>query len=298
MDAGNHSGVPPPENRVPEPRALPRMAAMLPAALASLRRKPEAGAQQPLRASFRLAGVAPAAVARYRRLVGEGCDGLPLTYFYLLAQRAQLAVMVADGYPYAVPGMVHVGNALRRHQPPQADRPYSVGVAVDFRTDEQQREWAAFEVAFEQNGRLVASCHSDYLARRPPQRRAAAAGESGVLPGPDGGRQDWTFDARAGWRYAGVSGDYNPIHLSGWMARLFGFRRPIVQGMYAQARAAAVIERDAQRPLTEISVRFRRPLSLPGHALLSWDRDGAQGRFALQSPDGGTLHLYGRYETA
>ena len=45
-------------------------------------------------------------------------------------------------------------------------------------------------------------------------------------------------------------------------------------------------------------MRFRRPLSLPGRALLSWDRDGAQGRFALQSPDGGTLHLYGRYETA
>ena len=222
MDAGNHSGVPPPENRVPEPRALPRMAAMLPAALASLRRRPEAGAQQPLRASFRLAGVAPAAVARYRRLVGEGCDGLPLTYFYLLAQRAQLAVMVADGYPYAVPGMVHVGNALRRHQPPQADRPYSVGVAVDFRTDEQQREWAAVEVAFEQNGRLVASCHSDYRAvrrsgERRPQARAGccrgptAAGKTGrSTHAPAGATRacpatTTRFTCPAGWRGCSAS---------------------------------------------------------------------------------------------
>lgn len=304
MNSSDHFAVSPaPENGAvaQPPRALPGMTALLPAALASLRRRPRSGTGRPLRASFRLAGMAPTAVAAYRGLIGDTSGGLPLTYFYLLAQRAQLAMMVADAYPYAVPGMVHVGNTLRLHEAPRLDRPYSIGVVADFHADEQQREWVRFELAFEQNGRLIASCLSDYLARRPPPRRGAAASERTErpeLPARDGSEQLWSFDAHAGWRYARVSGDYNPIHLSGWMARLFGFRRPIVQGMYALARAAAAIEQDVQRPLAAVAVRFRRPLALPGSALLRWDRHGGQGCFALQSQDGETLHLHGSYETA
>ena len=72
-----------------------------------------------------------------------------------------------------------------------------------------------------------------------------------------------------GRRYAAVSGDYNPFHLHGLLARLFGFRRPIAHGMWTLARAMAWLE--DQRALPErhrVQVDFKRPLLMPGRVAL------------------------------
>ena len=71
------------------------------------------------------------------------------------------------------------------------------------------------------------------------------------------------FAANFGRRYARVSGDYNPIHLAGWLARPFGFRRAIAHGVGSMARVDAEIGRRAGTPTRELTVRFRRPVELP-----------------------------------
>ena len=65
-----------------------------------------------------------------------------------------------------------------------------------------------------------------------------------VVPG-----QRWRLAPDLGRRYAAVSGDFNPIHLSPATSRLFGFRRPIIHGMWTHARALAGLGRvpDAYR---------------------------------------------------
>ena len=47
---------------------------------------------------------------------------------------------------------------------------------------------------------------------------------------------DWTLDGGLGRRYAAVSGDRNPIHMHDLSAKLFGFPRAIVHGMWTKAR--------------------------------------------------------------
>lgn len=309
MDLLNVSGSEPQGDRLAEiseaspwwplPLPLPSMPAMLPAALATLRRRGGAATPDGFAASYRLPAPTAAQLAVYARVVGAAADGaaIPLGYFYLLAQRAQLALMLDRRYRYAVPGMIHVGNAMALHEAPQADRPLRIVAAVEVAQPEPGRETARFDVVFEQNGIRVASCVSDYLARRPrgPARGRGAASEPLPLP-LAAAREDWRLGAMAGWRYARVSGDYNPIHLSALLARLFGFRQAIAQGMYCAGRAAAAIEADAGRPLSALTVRFRRPVALPAQLTLRWlDRDG-RGHFALESADAGTLHLDGRYE--
>ena len=49
-----------------------------------------------------------------------------------------------------------------------------------------------------------------------------------------------------GRRYAGVSGDPNPIHMYAVTARLFGFKSAIAHGMWSYARVLAAL--GAQRP--------------------------------------------------
>jgi hypothetical protein len=43
------------------------------------------------------------------------------------------------------------------------------------------------------------------------------------------------FPLGIGRRYAHISGDYNPIHLTRWTAKLMGFKQAIAHGMYSKA---------------------------------------------------------------
>jgi acyl dehydratase len=57
-----------------------------------------------------------------------------------------------------------------------------------------------------------------------------------------------------------VTGDYNPIHVSRLLARLFGFRRDLVHGMWGLARATAGLEELADDGPVRVDVAFKGPL--------------------------------------
>lgn len=77
----------------------------------------------------------------------------------------------------------------------------------------------------------------------------------------------WALDAGTGRRYAAISGDRNPIHLSALTAKAFGFPRAIAHGMYTAARALA--ESGAGRGAVEWTVVFAKPVLLPGVVAVS-----------------------------
>lgn len=73
-------------------------------------------------------------------------------------------------------------------------------------------------------------------------------------------RATWDLPGTLGRRYARVSGDWNPIHLSSLTARPFGYRRPIAHGMWTLGRAFAAM------PLPEsftVDATFASSLTLP-----------------------------------
>jgi len=61
-------------------------------------------------------------------------------------------------------------------------------------------------------------------------------------------------------RYAGASGDYNPIHVDDDFARAGGLPGRILHGLYTMAltsRAAAAVAGGDPRALAELTVQFR-----------------------------------------
>jgi len=129
-------------------------------------------------------------------------------------------------------------------------------------------------------------------------RSRAAAGEtkgvrSGSVSSGDDGAEGWqaaaawTLRSGDGRRYARVSGDFNPIHLSRLTARPFGFRRPILHGFCLQAMVsnALIEQRFAGRPerLRRLRTAFRAPLPLPAQVqLLIGPAGGGGGRFRVE----------------
>ncbi len=214
----------------------------------------------------------PLHLARYRTALGFSASGVPLTYLYLLAQRAQLGLMLAPTFPHAVAGMVHVANRLswshRGVEGLDMTLPFDIEVrAVPEPSSPSGAQFLSFEVGMTQAGREVAVCSSRYLARR--GHRSADEKRTHTPPERIGARIDnYGLEADAGRRYAALSGDINPIHLWPWSARLLGFKRPIIHGMHTVGKMAAALETTQRQPLRSLAVKFLKPAALPSEVAL------------------------------
>jgi acyl dehydratase len=286
----------PADRPAPLPTALPSLnaATLLRALFKRPRRTP--GARTP-RTVFHLDGIDPAQLRRYRQALGFRDEGVPLTFYYLLAQRAQVATMLDDAFPFRLPGTVHTENALRlegeaRHAP---DLPLVLTTGVTIRPpDDNGALYATLDTSAEQDGRALFSCRSTYLVVRgqPGQRNRGAKPRApdAALPTLAG----WHLGRASGRAYAAVSGDWNPIHLWRWSARLMGMKRPIIHGMHTLGRACAALEDAGGRPVVALDGRFKAPAALGSDLLLGADLDG--GSYVVSS--GGRAVATGNFRLA
>jgi hypothetical protein len=102
----------------------------------------------------------------------------------------------------------------------------------------------------------------------------------------------WKLGGDVGRRYAGVSGDRNPIHMHPMTARLFGFPKPIAHGMWLKARCLAALEGELPSA-AEFDVAFKLPLLLPAEVGFSSRPAGAGREFAVHDARNGKPHLEG-----
>jgi acyl dehydratase len=206
-------------------------------------------------------------IARYRAAFGFAGDRIPLTWWYLPAQRAHLATMLDPRFPFRIAGLVHMENLLEEHgriAPGQALLLRTVLRILPPSASGALR--CVLETTGMAAGSPVFSCSSTYLIRR---------GERGAAKPPEAGPElsgralaQWTLDAAAGRRYARLSGDWNPIHLAGWSARLMGMRKPIIHGMHTLASCCSVLENESGRSAVRIECRFRSPVALGSAVIL------------------------------
>ena len=68
-----------------------------------------------IQASYWLDRIDIAHVRRYSNAFAFPPGPVPLTYLYLLAQRAQLATMLDRAIPFRIVGLIHVSNSLTMH---------------------------------------------------------------------------------------------------------------------------------------------------------------------------------------
>jgi acyl dehydratase len=213
-------------------------------------------------------------IARYRAAFGFAGYRVPLTWWYLLAQRAHLATMLEPAFPFRIAGLVHMENTLEEHGS------IAAGQALVLRTVLRvlpPSSSGALRCALETTGRAdgapVFTCTSTYLIRRGERSGARQPDAFDDLTGAP--LAQWTLDAGAGRRYARLSGDWNPIHLTGWSARLMGMRVPIIHGMHTLATVCATLEKTHRR-IIRLDCRFKRPIPLGQTLSLSWNELNAQ----------------------
>ncbi|MEX0836551.1 MAG: MaoC/PaaZ C-terminal domain-containing protein, partial [Nitriliruptor sp.] len=140
---------------------------------------------------------------------------------------------------------------------------------------------------------LVWSSTSTYLRRGDDGDESVTEADLPLEPpeeSTEGAR--WKVPGDTGRRYAAVSGDRNPIHLSPLTSRLFGFPKPIAHGMWTAARALAAIE--DRVPATGVqTLRFGKPLPMPRTVAFAAAERPDGWAFAVRDTRSGAPHLTG-----
>jgi len=234
-------------------------------------------------------------VAAYARVCGFGVrDTVPGTFPHVIAFPLQMRLMTDRSFPFSVLGLVHIANRI------EVLEPIATGSRLDFRVwTENLRSHPRgrqFEMRSEatRDGAAVWSGTSTYLRRGDDGEERGSSTEEA---GDDAGHEletsaVWRVPGDVGRRYAGVSGDRNPIHMHALSARAFGFPAAIAHGMWTKARCLAAFE--GRIPETYvIQVRFRAPLRIPTRARFASKRRERGWAFVLESPDAEHTHVTG-----
>ena len=260
---------------------------------------PGGGGEIPEGLDLVLAGVTAKAedVAAYAKVCGFTLrDSLPPTYPHMLAFPLHMAVMSDGSFPFGAVGLVHVENSIAQKRPIGIDEEMTIRVSPTQLQPHPKGKTFSLETEVFVDGEAVWRSTSTMLRRggsggdAPKQEKSFES-----LPADAPASAEWKLPGDLGRRYAGVSGDRNPIHMHSLTAKPLGFPGAIAHGMWTKARALAQIESKLPDAF-EVEVRFRKPILLPARVEFASAIEGEDILFAVRDAKKGTPHLDGRVQ--
>lgn len=236
-------------------------------------------------------------LADYSEVTGAVlADRLPATWLHVLTFPLQVSLMSGADFPFPMMGMVHVANSMTQHRPVRVAEKVTLTSWADDLAPHRKGHTVDLVGEARVGDEVVWEGRSTYLVRG---RSELSGQEPGTEdrgerhPVPQTELATWRLPKNLGRRYAGVSGDANPIHLTALSARALGFPRAIAHGMWTHARVLAAVQPRLPEAFT-VDVQFLKPVLLPSTVVLRGDLAAAgEGgmRLAVTSRDGSRVHL-------
>ena len=239
-------------------------------------------------------------IAAYAQVCGlQTAHGVPVIYPQLLTFPLAMAFFGSEHCPWPALGTVHLANRIHQHQRLRAGD----DLRVELRTGElmahEKGQVFHLEMCILRDDVLVWEATQTLLRLGVKNPRGKVFVSSLAGDAPLSHQADFAAPADTGRRYAKVSGDFNPIHLTATSAKLFGFRQAIAHGLWTTARALAPLVPDAPLGQAELNVEFKTPLFLPATASLWSTRKTQVTLFEVRNANGDKPHVRGRlrYQT-
>ena len=259
---------------------------------------PDATLIEPIDLEVRRVKLSAAHLRTYRDVCGvpPGMSPtyVPPAYLHVLAMPLHMQLFVAQKFPVKVLGLIHLRNTIRVLKAVDLSVPLRLTVRFDtMRLTDVGQEYD-FATRYDREGEVVWEEVSTMFARgnAPPKSGSKRpAIERSGHPANGTTTTPVTVAENTGWRYARVSGDFNPIHLTARTAAMFGFKQAVAHGMWSMGRClGAAAEQFAQEKI-QVDTQFKLPVYLPSEALArTWPVNGGVD-IAMCTPRGDRLHL-------
>lgn len=214
-------------------------------------------------------------------------DGyLPLLYPHVIASRIHLNMLTHRSFPIKLLGSVHLRNHIIQHRKITTNETLSIACQItDYRIVEKGLEFdftSLFTVGIERVWESI----STYYVRG----KFGQVGEESPLTQLDKLEDateiaKWHVASNLGKRYAKITGDYNPIHISGVLAKLFGFKKDLIHGFCALATAIGKLPTFSSNSPIRLDVAFKGPVYLDESVVLQNKEVNQSHRFDVYCGD-------------
>lgn len=238
----------------------------------------------PLQSHWLNATESPAKIQAYREACGLDNDGkLPLLYPHILTSAMHIHMLADKRFPASALGAVHARNHIVQHRPIietesvdlhcyfNGARVLKAGLEVDIATTVSSN-----------NEHLWESISSYlFLGRKFGDIGPAHSWSTFEELGTPSQEADWSVPADMGRRYAKITGDYNPIHVSKLLAKIFGFKRDLIHGMWSLARCLAHLPLAELEGAVRLDVAFKGPVYMQSKVNMKAEPIASGHRFDL-----------------
>jgi len=215
----------------------------------------------------------PQALKQYHQTLNlEQNQNLPLLYPHVLAGGMHMQMLTHKHFPIGLLGAVHLKNRINQTRPIQADEKMDIHCKLgQWRVTDKGLEFD-FSTQVIINSHLVWSENSTYFKRgrfsqnnssKGPHDNSTSVELNTILAVKP--LNHWLIPKNRGKTYAKISGDYNPIHISKTLAKLFGLKRDIAHGFGILAQAIAcegIVDLSQNQGQIELDTLFKGPLFL------------------------------------
>jgi acyl dehydratase len=227
---------------------------------------------------------------------------LPMLYVHAMAMPLHMAILTHPAFPLRLLGLVHWANQTEMLQPMTPGARMDFECTLDGIAESERGQMFDIHTTVRVDGDVVWREISTFLA---PAKRGKSGGERKAdkanttgEPAWGAARALWTVAGNAGRRFAGPSGDWNPIHVSAFTARLFGYPRAIAHGLFSAARCLALLQAGQPQIFpVRLDLRFKRPLLIPGDVALHAVNQNGATLFVLKVQPSGEPHIEGRLQS-
>ena len=275
-------------NRTLEYRSLPKAGVSLIKAFAWPRKGYRHTDGMPaINAIWRSGKINAAAISQYIDLFElRSGPHLPVLYPHVLAGGMHINMLTDSLFPVRLLGAVHVSNRIIQHAPLSVDDSFELQAKLgDSRLKEKGLEFDILTQVIREGECVWEEVSSYFKAGRFAQASEAISKDDWNLVSLNepAAVVQWDIPESRGKTYAKISGDYNPIHISKWGAKLFGFKRDIAHGFGVLAQALDQLARVDHIPESEyprtVDVVFKGPVYLGSHVSLKQNKAQDPDRF-------------------
>ncbi|MBD2859543.1 hypothetical protein IB286_11055 [Spongiibacter sp. KMU-158] len=219
---------------------------------------------------------------------------LPPSYLHILAFRLQMRMMTQKDFPVSAMGAIHLRNRIRQFRAINISESLSLTCKIaESSVTERGIEFVFLCQALTTSGECVWEDVSRYLSRMKTGKTGAKKSTEQRPPAREFAEQQaLSISRQTARQYARASGDFNPIHLHDISAKVLGFRKMIVHGMWSKAYCLAKLYPLMGTENFDCEVEFKTPVFLPSESIMLFEKNNDGIDFELRDKKG-RPHLVG-----
>ncbi len=199
-------------------------------------------------------------------------DGyMPILYPHVIASPVYMSILTHKKFPIALVGALHLRNHIIRHRGIKADEVFDMDVRLTDKRIVKQGVEFDFTIVLTVDGEKVWESITTWLKQGKYGKDFDESPNADLIkPVPDAEHfKDLYIPRGIGKKYAGITGDYNPIHMSKLLAPLFGLKRDVAHAMWACANSMAHLPALPDDKPQRVDFAFKGPLFLDNKSYIN-----------------------------